>query len=136
MGRSLSLLSRLPAFEEDGVTHRRDCDCARCDAGFGPSESERAAASRRWDEKKARAAAERAAARKVEVERIRRAEVDLFLKDQIRLTDQQLRSLRDLGSRVQKDPRLDELSRLRSQGLSRRDALAAIDQRFARPSDG
>jgi hypothetical protein len=122
----------LPAFEDDGVTHRRDCDCARCDAGFGPSESERAEALRRWDEKKARAAAERAAARKLEGERIKRAEVDLFLKDQIRLTDQQLRSLRDLGSRVQKDPRLDELSRLRSKGMSLRDALAEIDQRFAR----
>jgi hypothetical protein len=135
MGRSLSLLARLPSFEEDGVTHRRDCDCARCDAGFGPSELERSLARRRWDEKRAQAAAERAAARKLEADRIKRAEVDLFLKDQIRLTDDQLRSLRDLGSRVQRDPRLDELSRLRREGMSLRDALAAIDQRFARSAD-
>ena len=135
MGRSLSLLARLPSFEEDGVTHRRDCDCARCDAGFAPSELERAQARRRWEEKRAQAAAERAASRKLEAERIRRAEVDLFLKDQIRLTDDQLRSLRDLGARVERDPRLDELSRLRRQGMSLRDALAAIDQRFARSAD-
>ena len=73
--------------------------------------------------------------RKLEAERIRRAEVDLFLKDQIRLTDGQLRSLRDLGARVERDPRLDELSRLRRQGMSLRDALAAIDQRLARTTD-
>ena len=63
--------------EEDGVTHRRDCPCARCDAGFGPSEHERAQARRRWTEKQAQAAAERAAARKKEGERLKRAEMDL-----------------------------------------------------------
>jgi hypothetical protein len=124
------LLSRLASFEEDGVTHRRDCGCARCDAGFGPSEHERADAQRRWDEKRARAVAERAAARKREAERLRRAEVDLYLNDQLQATDQGVRSLRALEDRVRHDPRLDELSRLRRAGLPLREALAEIDRRF------
>ena len=130
MGRSLSLLARLPSFEEDGVTHRRDCGCARCDAGFGPSESERAEARRRWDEKRARAAAERAAARKREADRLKRAELDLFVNDQVQATDQRVRSLHALEDRVRQDPRLDELARLRRAGLPLREALAEIDRRF------
>ena len=130
MGRSLSLLARLPSFEEDGVTHQRDCGCARCDAGFGPSEQERAEARRRWDDKRARAAAERAAARKREADRLKRAEVDLFVTEQVQLTDQRVRSLHALEDRVRDDPRLDELSRLRRAGLPLREALAEIDRRF------
>ena len=41
MGRTLSLLTHLPRFEPDGTTHRRDCECVRCDAGFRPTEEER-----------------------------------------------------------------------------------------------
>ncbi len=37
MGRNLSLLAHLPRFEADGVTHRRDCECVRCDAGYRPT---------------------------------------------------------------------------------------------------
>ena len=54
MGRTLSLLARLPRLEEDGVTHRRDCECVRCDAGYRPTEHERADARRRIGEQKAR----------------------------------------------------------------------------------
>jgi len=130
MGRALSLLARLPSFEEDGVTHRRDCACARCDAGFGPSEHERAEAHRRWTEKQARAAAARAAARKKEGERLKRAEMDLFVSDQVRAADDHLRRLRALGERVQSDERLEELWRLRKRGLSLVESMAEIDRKF------
>jgi hypothetical protein len=131
MGRALSLLARLPSFEEDGVTHRRDCACARCDAGFGPSEQDRAEAHRRWTEKQAQAAAERAAARKKEGERLKRAEMDLFVSDQVKAADEHLRRLRALEQRVRNDERLEELWRLRKRGLSLVESLAEIDRKFA-----
>jgi len=130
MGRALSLLARLPSFEEDGVTHRRECACARCDAGFGPSENERAEAHRRWTEKQAQAAAERAAARKKEGERLKRAEMDLFVSDQVKAADEQLRRLRVLEERVKSDERLEELWRLRKRGLSLVESMAEIDKKF------
>jgi len=130
MGRALSLLARLPSLEEDGVTHRRDCACARCDAGFGPSENERAEAHRRWTEKQAQAAAERAAARKKEGERLKRAEMDLFVSDQVKAADEQLRRLRVLEERVKSDERLEELWRLRKRGLSLVESMAEIDKKF------
>jgi hypothetical protein len=134
MGRALSLLvSRLPSFEEDGVTHRRDCACARCDAGFGPGEQERAEAQRRWEEKQAQAATERLVARRREAERVKRAERELFVGDQEKVTEQHLRSLRALEQRVRADPRLDELWRLRKRGLSLRESMAEIDRRFSAP---
>jgi hypothetical protein len=130
MGRALSLLARLPSFEEDGVTHQRDCACARCDAGFGPSELERAEAHRRWTEKQAQAAAERAAARKKEGERLKRAEMDLFVSDQVKAADEHLRKLRVLEQRVRNDQRLEELWRLRKRGLSLIESMAEIDRKF------
>lgn len=130
MGRALSLLARLPAFEEDGVTHRRDCGCARCDAGFGPSEHERAEAHRRWTEKKAQAAAARAVARKKEGERLKRAEMDLYVSDQVKAADEHLQRLRVLEERVKSDQRLEELWRLRKRGLSLVESMAEIDKKF------
>ena len=133
MGRSLSLLTRLPSFEDDGVTHRRDCDCARCDAGFGPSEHERVDAQKAWEEKRAQAAAERTLARKKESERLRRAEVGLFVSDQVKAADEHLRTLHSLESRIRADRRLEELWRLRGRGLSWRESMEDIDRRFPSP---
>jgi hypothetical protein len=136
MGRSLSLLAtRLPSFEEDGVTHRRDCACARCDAGYGPSEHDRAEAQRRWEEKRAQAAAERALVRKRESERLKRAEVHLFVSDQVKAADEHLRELRALESRIGADGRLTELWRLRGNGLSWRQSMDEIDRRFPPPEN-
>jgi hypothetical protein len=45
---SLPLLAHLPRLEADGVTHRRDCECVRCDAGFRPTEHDRTVARQRW----------------------------------------------------------------------------------------
>jgi len=134
MGRNLSLLNRLPVFEEDGVTHRRGCGCARCDAGFAPSEAERREARRRWEARRARAAAARALERKREGERLERAEASLLIEAQVEAADAEVRELRALAGRLRCDPRLDELSRLRRAGLSLRECLAEIDRRF--PADG
>src|SRR6185369_5018032 len=136
MGRNLSLLTRLPILEEDGVTHRRGCGCARCDAGFAPSETERREARRRWDERVARATAARALERKREGERLRRAEASLFIEAQVAAADAELRELRALGGRLRCDPRLDELSRLRRAGLSLSESLAEIERRFSADGAG
>ena len=133
MGRNLSLLSRLPRLEEDGETHRRDCSCARCDAGYGPSEAARQEAMRRWNEVKARRAAMRAVTRKKEEERLKRAETELLLDDQVRVANERLRSLRELDERLRQDERLAELWRLRREGWSLRDAMDEIDRRFPAP---
>ena len=133
MSRTLSLLVRLPSFEDDGIIHRRDCGCARCDAGFGPTELERAEARRRWEEKQGQEAALRVAARKKENDRLKRAEAELFVSDQVKAADDHLRALRELERRVRGDRRLDELWRLRSRGLSLSESMAEVDQRFPSP---
>src|SRR6266404_9416032 len=116
MGRNLSLLSRLPRMEEDGEAHRRDCSCARCDAGYGPSEAARREALRRWGEVKARKAAARVMARKKEEERLKQAETEQVLDEQVRAADERLRALRQLDERLRQDERLAELWRLRREG--------------------
>jgi hypothetical protein len=134
MGRNLSLLVRLPSFEGDGVTHRRDCVCTRCDAGFAPTEHERAAAKRRWDDKRAQEAAARALARKKEGQRLKRAEMDFFVDGQIKAANDHLRELHDLDARIRRDRRLEELWRLRRGGLSLRESMNEVDRLF--PPEG
>jgi hypothetical protein len=136
MGRNLSLLASQPRFERDGVTHRRDCDCARCDAGYRPTEHERELAGRRWEEKKARQAAARALARRQEAEQLKRAEMDLFLDGQLKAASDQLRHLHQLEERLRSDQRLEELWRLRREGLSLEEAIAEVDRRFTSPPEG
>ncbi|HET6284217.1 MAG TPA: hypothetical protein VFH73_24890 [Polyangia bacterium] len=134
MGRNLSLLSRLPRLEEDGETHRRDCSCARCDAGYGPSEAARREALRRWGEVKARKAAARVMARRKEEERLKQAETEQVLDEQVRAADERLRALRQLDERLRQDERLAELWRLRREGWTLRDAMDEIDRRFPVPA--
>ncbi|HEY5319171.1 MAG TPA: hypothetical protein VIJ20_14370, partial [Solirubrobacteraceae bacterium] len=77
MGRNLSLLAHLPKLEADGIMHRRDCECVRCDAGFRPSEHEREAARQRWEDRRARSTVERALALRRERARVKAAAVGL-----------------------------------------------------------
>ena len=84
MGRNLSLLTHLPRFEADGVTHRRDCECVRCDAGYRPSETDRTVAGQRWEERRIREAAARALARRQERARVRAVATELALGAEIR----------------------------------------------------
>jgi hypothetical protein len=129
MGRTLSLLARLPRFEEDGVTHRRDCDCVRCDAGYRPSEHERAEARRRFEERRDRETAARAVGRRKERERMNQAVVDVYMDDQVRAAEKQLRELRAARERAERDQRLAQLWDLRRAGFSLRDALEEVERR-------
>jgi hypothetical protein len=129
MGRTLSLLARLPRLEEDGVTHRRDCECVRCDAGFGPTEQERAAAQRRFGAQRAREQAARAEVRRKERERMKLAVVDVFVDEQVRAANAQVQALREARDRAAADERLAQLWELRRAGWSLRDALEEVERR-------
>jgi hypothetical protein len=133
MGRNLSLLAHLPRVEADGVTHRRDCECVRCDAGFRPSEQERAAAQRRWDERKEREAAARLAARRQERARVRAAATGIELGVQVQATDAQVRELRAAKARVDGDRDLALFQALRRAGLSMEAALDEVERQAGRP---
>ena len=141
MARNLSLLTRLPRLEQDGVTHRRDCECARCDAGFGPSEQERAEARRRFGAQRARERMARALTRAEERARMKQAHVDEFVDAQVKAADDQVRALREARERASRDERLAALWELRRAGLSLRDALDEVEKRWAqqgsnlRPTD-
>jgi len=128
MGRTLSLLTRLPRLEEDGVTHRRDCECVRCDAGYRPTERERAEARRRIAAKKAREQAAHVMARKRELEVMKQAVMDVFVDGQVKAANDQVQCLRDARDRSAADERLTELWRLRRAGLSLPEALDEVER--------
>jgi hypothetical protein len=133
MGHTLSLLARLPQLEEDGVTHRRDCECVRCDAGFRPTEQERTEARRRFGAQKAREQAARAEVRRKERERMKLAIVDVYVDEQVRAADEKVRALREARDRAAADVRLAQLWELRRAGWSLRDALAEVERRSPMP---
>jgi hypothetical protein len=119
----------LPLLEADGRTHRRDCDCPRCDAGFRLSESERAQAARRWDEQQARQAAEVALEKKRARQHVKALKTTLALEEQERRTAEQVRALADVRARLQTDPRLHELLASRRAGRSIPQAIAEAERR-------
>ena len=133
MGRTLSLLARLPRFEVDGVTHARDCECVRCDAGYRPTEHEREEARRRFEEQKAREQAARAEVRRKERERMKIAVLDVFVDGQVKAANDQVRNLREARARAASDPRLAQLWELRRAGMSLADALEEVERR-AKPA--
>jgi|GEM_PF-3369070 len=120
--------------EADGQTHRRDCECPRCEAGFTPTDHDRERAARRAAEKQGRAAAARAAERRKE--RVRLAQLDLqaYFRAGNAAADAEVQRLRDMRNKAIADRRLDELLRLRREGLPLGLALEQIDRRF--PPDG
>jgi hypothetical protein len=115
MGRNLSLLAHLPRLEADGTTHRRDCECVRCDAGFRPSEKERAIARQRWEVQRARDAASTALARRRERARVKQAALQLELEAAAKAVDERIRALRAIRERMDRDERLTQLRRLREE---------------------
>jgi hypothetical protein len=129
MGRNLSLLAHLPRLEADGVMHRRDCECVRCDAGYRPSEQERAAARRRWEDRRARSTAERALARRQERARVKAAAIGLQLELEAQEVDDRIGALRAARERVAADRRLALLQALRRSGMPLSDALVEVDRR-------
>ena len=132
MGRNLSLLAHLPRFEADGVTHRRDCECVRCDAGYRPSEHERAAAQRRWEQQREREVAARALARRQERARIRSLATSLQVTADVQAADARIHELREAKARVDADRRLALFQALRRNGLSITAALDEVERREAR----
>jgi hypothetical protein len=128
MGRNLSLLAHLPRLEADGIMHRRDCECVRCDAGFRPSEHERTAARLRWEDRRARSTAERALARRKERARVKAAAVGLQLDLEAREVDDRIGALRAARARVAADRRLMLLQALRRSGMPLAEALVEVDR--------
>jgi len=129
MARNLSLLAHLPRFEADGVTHRRDCECVRCDAGYRPSETDRTDAGRRWEERRIREAAARALARRQERARVRAVATELALGVEIRAANEEVRALRAAHARADGDPRLALLQALRRTGMPLAAALVEVERR-------
>ena len=127
MARTLSLLAHLPRFEPDGVTHRRDCECVRCDAGFRPTEHERTTARLRFEAAQSREAGARALTRRRERARVKRAALALELEADAKAVDERLSALRAARDRVEHDGRLAMLERLRRAGVPLADALASVE---------
>jgi hypothetical protein len=119
----------LPLVEADGRTHRRDCDCPRCDAGFRPSERERADATHRWEEQQARAAAEVALARKRARQHLKALRTTLALEEEERRTTERLRALAEMRERLKADHRLEALLDSRRAGRPIDEALAEAERR-------
>ena len=118
MGRNLSLLALLPRLDEQTLT-----------------DDERREAQQRRDEARVRAAAERAALRKKEGDRLRRAEVIHVIDEQLKVADERLRALRALDEQLRQDQRLNELWRLRREGRSLGEAMEEIDRRYPNPPE-
>jgi len=117
----------LPLMEPDGQTHRRDCDCPRCDAGFRPSEQQRALAARRWEDRQARQDAEAALEKKRARDRAKALRHAIKLETAERETAARLQALADLRRRLEADRRLHALLDSRRQGRPVEEALAKAD---------
>jgi hypothetical protein len=125
---SLPLLAHLPRLEADGVTHRRDCECVRCDAGFRPTEHDRTVARGRWQLAKTQQAAARALDRRREKVRAKKFALVMELDAEARATDERIVALRAARTRADADARLALLQRLRSEGVPLAEALERVDR--------
>lgn len=134
MAKDLSKQRGRERLEADGETHRRDCECPRCEAGFRPAESARRLAEERAQKrtaaKRGRLAAARAWERRQELERLRQLEMNVYFAQQNAAAEAEVKRLRGLRARALADQRLDELLRLRNAGVPLDEALAEVDRRF------
>lgn len=121
---------KLERLEADGETHRRDCECARCEAGFTPSEHDREVASRRVAGKQGRRAAERAWARKKEKARLKQLDLAAYFQQTNAAADAEVKRLRELRAKAVGDKRMDEFLALRKAGMPIEKALEEVDRRF------
>lgn|SRR5262252_3547903 len=124
----LPLLAHLPRLEADGVTHRRDCECVRCDAGFRPTEHDRTVARERWQVTKAQQAAARALDRRRERVRAKKFALVQVLEAERQVTDERIHALRAAQARTDGDDRLALLQRLRRAGMPLAEALKTVDR--------
>jgi hypothetical protein len=129
MGRRvLHLQPTLPLLEADRQTHRRECECPRCDAGFRPSERERALAARRWREQQERAAAEAALTQKRARARAKALRTTLAHEEEERRTAARVAELKALQERLRRDGRLAALLASRQAGRPVEEALREVDR--------
>jgi hypothetical protein len=126
--KSLPLLAHLPRLEADGVTHRRDCECVRCDAGFRPTEHDRTVARERWQLARAQQTAARALDRRREKVRAKKFALVIELDAEARATDERIGALRAARTRVDGDARLALLQRLRGDGVPLAEALEIVER--------
>jgi hypothetical protein len=133
--RSLPALS-LPRLQPDGQTHRRDCECPRCEAGFGPSERQRATAAQRWEDQRLREQAAAALERRRARARIKALGVALALEEEERQTAARLREEAALAQRLHSDPRLAALLENRRRGRSPEEAIREAESRHPPRSAG
>ena len=126
--KPLPLLAHLPQLEADGVTHRRDCECVRCDAGFRPTEHDRAVARDRWQLAREQQAAARALDRRREKVRAKKFALVIELEAEAKATDRQIGELRAARNRVDGDDRLALLQRLRRDGVPLAEALEIVER--------
>ena len=126
--KPLPLLAHLPRLETDGVTHRRDCECVRCDAGFRPTEHDRTMARARAQLVKTQQAAAKALDRRREKVRAKKFALVLELEAEARATDERIGALREARTRVDSDERLALLQRLRREGVPLAEALDRVDR--------
>ena len=124
----LPLLAHLPRLETDGVTHRRDCECVRCDAGFTPTEHDRTIARERWQLAKAQQAAAKALDRRREKVRAKRFSLVLELEAEAKATNERIGALREARTRADSDDRLAMLQQLRRSGVPLAEALELVDK--------
>ncbi len=124
----LPLLAHLPRLETDGVTHRRDCECVRCDAGFTPTEHDRTMARERWQLAKAQQAAAKALDRRRAKVRAKRFSLVLELEAEAKATNERIGELRAARTRADSDDRLAMLQQLRRSGVPLAEALELVER--------
>jgi len=120
-------LQRLPRFERDGVTHARACECPRCEAGFQPSEQQRAQAEDEWRRARARERAAQLAARQTAKREAQAMKLLLELDTEARSTSRRLLREDRSRERAQADGQLQELLRLRAAGVPYAEAMARVE---------
>jgi hypothetical protein len=130
MAKNRLIHGKRERLEADGETHRRDCECARCEAGFTPSEHDRELAAKRVAGKQGRHAAARAVERKKELVRLKQRDLDAYFREGNAVADAEVKRLRALREKVVGDRRMDEFLRLRREGMPVDSALAEVDRRF------
>jgi len=119
-----------PRLEADGQTHARDCECARCEAGFKPSEGQRREAEARMKVQAQRHLAESMVRKAQERRAAKRLKVALELEEHVRQTDLWLSKQADDFARLDEDRMLAELLRLRAEGVPANEAMERVETRM------
>ncbi|MDZ4693608.1 MAG: hypothetical protein SGI86_00545 [Deltaproteobacteria bacterium] len=131
MGRQALLRQvSFPKLEADSQTHARDCECARCEAGFRPSESQRREAEERMQAQSHRQRAEVMLQRDQVRRAAKRMKVVLELEERAKQTDLWLSQQADAFSRLDEDRMLAELLRLRAEGVPANEAVERVEMRM------